>query len=149
MMSMAGTYYGTNLTKNEYNVELELKQGVKLSQLAAGVGSTIREGCPTKVPPMGCHDPGGRCYNWTEARCAVSPQHGCARNCNVGLYLVVLWNCRLQSFASFLVGQGVTQLDIWRADIDMPTDCTEPWVFEVAERFLNGTMPPLLPAMTS
>jgi hypothetical protein len=37
MMSMAGTYYGTNVSKNEYNVELELKQDVALSQLAAGV----------------------------------------------------------------------------------------------------------------
>eukprot|EP01043_Picozoa_sp_COSAG02_P044605 COSAG02_NODE_4001_length_5930_cov_20.519122_2_plen_230_part_00 len=80
MMSMPGTYYGTNLTKNEYNVELELKQGVKLSQLAAGVGSTIREDCPTTVPPMGCHDPGGHCYNWTETRYA-QVQYSDARNC--------------------------------------------------------------------
>ena len=27
MMSMAGTYYGTNLSKNKHNVELELDQG--------------------------------------------------------------------------------------------------------------------------
>ena len=49
---------------------------------------------------------------------------------------------RFRDFGSFLVGKGVTQLDIWRADIDKPTDCTEPWVFEVAEQFLNGTLPP-------
>ena len=28
----------------------------------------------------------------------------------------------------------MTQLDIWRADIDAQSNCTEPWVFEIAGR---------------
>jgi hypothetical protein len=45
MMSMASTYFGTNLTKNMYNVEREMEQGVSLGQLAVGVGSTTSLSC--------------------------------------------------------------------------------------------------------
>ena len=41
MMSMAGTYYGSNLTKDLHNVDLELEQGVSLRQLAVGIGTQI------------------------------------------------------------------------------------------------------------
>jgi hypothetical protein len=59
MMSMAGTYFGTNLTRNEYNVDLELHQGVSLSQLAVGVGTMLLSNCPT--------GPAKWNYNWTES----------------------------------------------------------------------------------
>ena len=38
MMSMAGTYYGSNVSRNLANVDKELADGVALSQLAAGIG---------------------------------------------------------------------------------------------------------------
>ena len=60
MMSMAGTYFGTNLTKNFHNVQLELAQGVSVSQLAVGVGTMIQSGCAT--------GPAKWNYNWTEGR---------------------------------------------------------------------------------
>ena len=59
MMSMAGTYFGTNLTRNEYNVDLELSQGASLDQTAVGVGTMISENCST--------GPAKWDYNWTEA----------------------------------------------------------------------------------
>eukprot|EP01052_Picozoa_sp_SAG31_P042042 SAG31_NODE_6551_length_1981_cov_0.868757_4_plen_111_part_01 len=99
---LGGVDYGSNVSKNEYNVALELKQGVSRSQLAVGVGSAIQPTCPTRVPPMGCHTAGGQCYNWTAAR--------------------------MSEFVGFIEAKGVTQLDIWRADIDVQTNCTEPWV---------------------
>lgn len=60
MMSMAGTYFGTNLSKNRYNFDLERAQGVTLDQLAVGVGTMIADGCAT--------GPGKWNYNWTEAK---------------------------------------------------------------------------------
>ena len=60
MMSMAGTYFGTNLTKNRYNFELERAQGVGFDQLAVGLGTMIDEPCPT--------GPAKWQYNWTEAK---------------------------------------------------------------------------------
>ena len=61
MMSMGGTYFGSNLTKNEKIVDLELKQGVSLTQLAVGVGSIVIPGCATKLQHPNAN-------NWTEAR---------------------------------------------------------------------------------
>ena len=115
LMSMAGTYYGSNLTKDLHNVDLELEQGVSLRQLAVGIGTQINpavaSGCP--VPgPMGCKAPGGHCYNWTESR--------------------------LKDFVAEMVSRKVTTIDMWRADIDREGDCTEPYYFDVAERFLAG-----------
>eukprot|EP00040_Diaphanoeca_grandis_P002922 m.23116 g.23116 ORF g.23116 m.23116 type:complete len:320 (-) comp14076_c1_seq1:59-1018(-) len=115
MMSMAGTYYGTNLTKNLVNVDNELKDGVSLTQLAAGIGTqidpTISDTCPP-VKAMGCKVTGGQCYNWTETR--------------------------LASFVTSLVDRNVTTIDMWRADIDSEGVCTEPWYFEVTAKFLSG-----------
>ena len=115
MMSMAGTYYGTNVTRNLANVDTELKDGVSLTQLAAGIGTqidmTMSPDCPA-VRPMGCHVPGGQCYNWTEAR--------------------------LATFVGGLVERGVERIDIWRADIDDEGGCTEPYFFSMAEKFLAG-----------
>lgn len=75
MMSMAGTYFGSNVTKDLYNVDLEIKQGVSLSQLAVGIGTQINPsvaaGCPA-VGPMGCKAAGGQCYNWTQPRLEAS-----------------------------------------------------------------------------
>jgi hypothetical protein len=48
----------------------------------------------------------------------------------------------MREFARFLVEKAVTQLTIWRADIDFESDCTEPWVIQIAEEFLNGTLAP-------
>lgn len=118
MMSMAGTYYGTNVSRNLANVDKELADGVSLQQLHAGIGTQIDAGlapspsaCPP-VEPMGCKVPGGQCYNWTSAR--------------------------LASFVGALEDRGVRNIDMWRADIDQEGACTEPWYFDVAERFLAG-----------
>ena len=115
MMSMAGTYYGSNVTKNLHNVDLEITQGVSLSQLAVGIGTQINPsvaaGCPV-VGQMGCHTAGGQCYNWTQSR--------------------------LETFVADCVSRGVRTIDIWRADIDQEGDCTEPYYFQVAEKFLAG-----------
>ena len=103
MMSMSGTYFGTNLTKDLHNVDTELRQGVSLDQLAAGVGTQIDPSlaaCPT-VKPMGCPRPGGQCYNWTEPR--------------------------LDSFVALLEQRGVRSIDMWRADIDDEGNCTARW----------------------
>ena len=120
MMSMAGTYFGTNVTKDVHNIELEIKQGVTLSQLAVGIGTQINPsvaaGCP-KVGQMGCHTVGGQCYNWTRSR--------------------------LETFVADCVSRGVRTIDMWRADIDSEGDCTEPYYFQVAERFLAGQAPEL------
>ena len=107
MMSMAGTYYGSNVTRNEYNVYLEAGQGVSTSQLAVGVGSSIIPGCVPALPKLGN-------YNWTEAR--------------------------LSEFVGYISKKGVTQLDVWRTDIGAETACTEPWVFEIAAKFLAGAV---------
>ena len=40
MMSMASTYFGTNIRKNQEWVQKELDDGVSLNQLAVGIGST-------------------------------------------------------------------------------------------------------------
>lgn len=115
MMSMAGTYYGNNITNDLVNVDLELKQNVSISQLAAGIGTRIEPkisaSCPT-VKPMGCKIAGGQCYNWTETR--------------------------LTSFIASLEKRGVKHIDFWRADIDEEGVCTEPWYFAAAEKFLAG-----------
>eukprot|EP00656_Telonema_subtile_P013268 TRINITY_DN16731_c0_g1_i3.p1 TRINITY_DN16731_c0_g1~~TRINITY_DN16731_c0_g1_i3.p1 ORF type:complete len:301 (-),score=68.07 TRINITY_DN16731_c0_g1_i3:73-975(-) len=114
MMSMAGTYFGTNISKNLVNVDTEIKQGVSLSQLAAGIGTQIDPtlaSCPA-VGPMGCKVPGGQCYQWSEQK--------------------------LTSFVGSLVDRGVQSIDMWRADIDAEGDCTEPYFFQVAEKFLAG-----------
>jgi hypothetical protein len=115
MMSMSGTYFGTNVTNNLVNVDNELHDGVSLHQLAVGIGTqidpTISGGCPP-VGPMGCKVAGGQCYNWTEQK--------------------------LTSFVAALVERGVTTIDMWRADIDAEGDCTAPYYFEVAENFLAG-----------
>ena len=115
MMSMAGTYYGSNVTRNLVNVDKELKDGVSLKQLAAGIGTqidpAISPDCPA-VKPMGCKTPGGQCYNWTEPR--------------------------LTTFVGGLVARGVTRIDLWRADIDNEGGCTEPYFFKMAEQFLAG-----------
>ncbi|GMH74450.1 hypothetical protein TL16_g06469 [Triparma laevis f. inornata] len=58
MQSMSGTYFGTNITRNIENVELELKQGVSLEQLAVGIGTMIQDGCET--------GPGKWDYDWNE-----------------------------------------------------------------------------------
>jgi hypothetical protein len=59
------------VSNNLVNVDKELKDGVSLKQLAAGIGTridpSISPECPV-VKPMGCKTPGGQCYNWTEAR---------------------------------------------------------------------------------
>jgi hypothetical protein len=109
MMSMAGTYYGTNISRNMWNVDLEIKQGVSLSQLAVGVGSVVSPSCPGAVPGTVPNR-----YNWTDAK--------------------------LQQFVSFISRKGVTQLDIWRVDIGAETDCTEPWIIEIAEKFTAGAI---------
>jgi hypothetical protein len=115
MMSMAGTYFGTNVSRNLQNVDKELKDGVSLSQLAAGIGTQIdpkmSASCPP-VGPMGCKTAGGQCYNWSEAK--------------------------LTSFVASLVQRGVHSIDMWRADIDAEGDCTEPYYFKIAENFLAG-----------
>ena len=115
MMSMAGTYYGNSITKDLVNVDLELKQNVSISQLAAGIGTQIEPkisaSCPT-VKPMGCKIAGGQCYNWTETK--------------------------LTSFIASLEKRGVQHIDFWRADIDEEGVCTEPWYFAAAEKFLAG-----------
>ena len=115
MMSMAGTYYGSNVSKNKHNVELEIEQGVSLSQLAVGVGSSITPTCPTVTPPMGCKRAGGACYNWTQPR--------------------------MTEFVNFIESKGVTQLDIWRADIDQQTNCTEPWSDSVSPQLHVAACP--------
>ena len=104
MMSMAGTYFGTNLTKNRYNVDLELKQGVSLSQLAVGIGTMIEPSCAT--------GPAKWDYNWTEAK--------------------------LNEFVAFVEQRQITRLYFWRADIDDEGDCTSPYFFDVARRWLAG-----------
>eukprot|EP01052_Picozoa_sp_SAG31_P037861 SAG31_NODE_4959_length_2834_cov_2.184644_1_plen_646_part_00 len=109
MMSMAGTYFGSNLTKNKHNVDLELKQGVSLSQLAVGIGSSVSPDCGPPLPR------GPNAYNWTEAR--------------------------LDEFVGYIGGRGVAQLDIWRVDIGAETNCTEPWVLAITEKFLAGSAP--------
>jgi hypothetical protein len=118
MMSMSGTYFGTNVTNNLVNVDTELRDGVSLHQLAAGIGTqidpSISAGCPA-VGPMGCKVAGGQCYNWTEQK--------------------------LTSFVAALVVRGVTTIDMWRADIDAEGDCTAPYYFAVAEKFLGGAGP--------
>lgn len=55
MMSMASTYFGTNLSRNEDWVQRELRSGVSLQQLRVGIGSTNH-----------IHQKWN--YNWTEAR---------------------------------------------------------------------------------
>ena len=40
MMSMASTYFGTNLSSNEMWVQKELDDDVSLEQLRVGIGST-------------------------------------------------------------------------------------------------------------
>ena len=115
MMSMAGTYFGSNVTKNLANVDTELAQGVSKDQLAAGIGTqidaSIDPSCPS-VAPMGCKLPGGQCYNWTESR--------------------------LESFIDGLTQRGVVHIDFWRADIDAEGDCTAAWYFAAAEKFIAG-----------
>ena len=115
MMSMAGTYFGTNVSRNLENVDNELKDGVSLSQLAAGIGTqidmSISPSCPP-VGPMGCKTAGGQCCDWSEAK--------------------------LTSFVASLVQRGVRTIDMWRADIDAEGDCTEPYYFTIAEKFLAG-----------
>lgn len=115
MMSMAGTYFGTNVTNNLVNVDKELHDGVSLNQLAVGIGTQIDPSISAECPlvgPMGCKVAGGQCYNWTEQK--------------------------LTSFVGALVERGVTTIDMWRADIDAEGDCTTPYYFEVAEKFLAG-----------
>ena len=118
MMSMASTYYGTNVSRNEANVELELAQGVSNpGQLSVGIGTMIADGtdgtdrvsgeapCPT--------GPAKWDYNWTEAR--------------------------LRSFVlDYLAAPPVSAQEIvfWRADIDNEGNCTEPYYFDVAREFL-------------
>ena len=115
MQSMSSTYFGTNVTKNLHNVDTELRQGVSLAQLSAGIGTQIDPqldpACPA-VGPMGCKIPGGQCYEWDEAK--------------------------LRSFVGSLVERKVSTLTMWRADIDAEGDCTEPYYFAVAEAFLQG-----------
>ena len=104
MMSMAGTYFGTNLTKNRYNVDLEIKQGVSLSQLAVGVGTMIDPNCVT--------GPAKWDYNWTESK--------------------------LRDFVGFVESRSISKLYFWRADIDDEGECTAPYYFDVARRWLAG-----------
>ena len=104
MMSMAGTYFGTNLTKNRYNVDLEIKQGVSLSQLAVGVGTMIDPNCVT--------GPAKWDYNWTESK--------------------------LTDFVGFVESRSISKLYFWRADIDDEGECTRPYYFDVARRWLAG-----------
>ena len=104
MMSMAGTYFGTNLTKNRYNVDLEIKQGVSLSQLAVGVGTMIDPNCVT--------GPAKWNYNWTESK--------------------------LRDFVGFVESRQISKLYFWRADIDDEGECTAPYYFDVARRWLAG-----------
>jgi hypothetical protein len=115
MQSMSSTYFGTNVTKNLNNVDTELRQGVSLAQLSAGIGTQIDPrldpACPA-VGPMGCKIPGGQCYEWDEAK--------------------------LRSFVGSLVERKVSTLTMWRADIDAEGDCTEPYYFAVAEAFLRS-----------
>ena len=118
MQSMSSTYFGTNITKNTANVDTELQQGVSLSQAAVGIGTQIDPSladCPP-VGPMGCTEPGGQCYDWSETK--------------------------LRSFVSSLAERGVTTLTLWRADIDAEGECTEPYFFDVAEEFLAGSHVP-------
>jgi hypothetical protein len=61
---------------------------------------------------MGCKTAGGQCYDWSEAK--------------------------LTSFVASLVQRGVRTIDMWRADIDAEGDCTEPYYFTIAEKFLAG-----------
>ena len=60
---------------------------------------------------MGCHTPGGQCYNWTKAK--------------------------LTGFVDGLVSRGVRTLDVWRADIDAEGECTSSYYFALAEYFLS------------
>ena len=102
---LVGTYFGTNISKNLENVDKELREGVSLRQLAAGVGTQIDPSlsrCPA-VGPMGCKKPGGQCYDWTATK--------------------------LASFVDGLIRRGVRTVDMWRADIDAERDCTEPYFF--------------------
>eukprot|EP00658_Telonema_sp_P-2_P024974 TRINITY_DN2004_c0_g2_i6.p1 TRINITY_DN2004_c0_g2~~TRINITY_DN2004_c0_g2_i6.p1 ORF type:complete len:361 (+),score=63.27 TRINITY_DN2004_c0_g2_i6:243-1325(+) len=112
MMSMSSTYFGTNITKNLAAVDTELNQNVSIDQLAVGIGTQIDPSlasCPA-VPPMGCKTPGGQCYNWSEPK--------------------------LEAFVDGLDARGTSKIAIWRADIDAEGDCTEPYYFAVAEKFL-------------
>ena len=88
---------------------------MSLRQLAAGIGTQIdpklSASCPP-VGPMGCKQSGGQCYDWSEPK--------------------------LTSFVASLVQRGIRTIDMWRADIDAEGDCTEPWYFDVAEKFLAG-----------
>ena len=59
MMSMAGTYFGTNVSKNMYNVQQELAAGVSLKQISIGVGSMMTSSCRQRQRWN---------YNWTQAR---------------------------------------------------------------------------------
>ena len=112
MMSMASTYFGTNVSSNEANVALELAQGVgNPGQLSVGIGTMIADSPPRAACPTG----GGKWdYNWTEAR--------------------------LRSFVlDYLAAPPVDAQDLvfWRADIDNEGNCTEPYFFNVAREFLG------------
>mmetsp|Transcript_65946 Transcript_65946/g.155783 ORF Transcript_65946/g.155783 Transcript_65946/m.155783 type:complete len:165 (-) Transcript_65946:16-510(-) len=56
MMSMAGTYFGTNITKNQHNLQLEHQGGASPSQIAVGVGSMMTDACASRAKWQ---------YNWT------------------------------------------------------------------------------------
>ena len=111
MMSMASTYFGTNITQNEANVQLELAQGVSNpGQLSVGIGTMISDD-PQSPCPTG---PAKWDYNWTEAR--------------------------LRDFVlNFLAVPPVAAQDLvfWRADIDNEGNCTKAYYFDVAKEFLQ------------
>ena len=71
---------------------------------------------PPPPPPQPPHPPPPpqhpNVYNWTEAR--------------------------LNEFVGYISDKGVTQLDVW--DISAEVNCTEPWVFSIAEKFLAGKL---------
>lgn len=59
MMSMAGTYYGKNISKNKFNVEQERQKGTSPSQLAIGVGTMMVPDCASRAKWN---------YSWTEEK---------------------------------------------------------------------------------